>query len=155
MTTTGAPGPTAGQYTLNLFGPGPYTVTPTKPFSFDGSINSFDAARVVAHVTGSSLLTGNALVAADVSGNGVINSFDAAQIARYTANAPPFGQVGTWKFFTVPNIPFPIGATPTSRSYPTFNGSITGENYTGLLIGDVSGNWQNTGARPAGGGPER
>ena len=28
-------------------------------------------------------------------------------------------------------------------------------NSSGLLIGDVSGNWQNTGARPAGSGPER
>ena len=162
LTTTGAPGPGEGQYMLNVFGPGPYTVTPTKPFAFESAINSFDAARVVAHVAGFSLLTGNALVVADVSGNGVINSFDAAQIARYVANLPPFAQAGTWKFFSVPNIPFPIGATPTSRSYPTIDSSLTGQDYTGLLIGDVSGNWINTGARPvgsvqlaAGNGPER
>src|SRR5436190_3932653 len=116
VTTTGAPGPTAGQYVLNLFGPGPYTVTPTKSFGFDSSINSFDAARVAGHVAALSFLTGNALVAADASGNGVLNSFDAAQIARYVANSPPFGQTGSWKFFTVPNIPFPIGTTPMSRT---------------------------------------
>ena len=155
LTTTGGPGPTAGQYVLNLFGPGPYTVTPTKPFSFDNSINSFDAARLVQHVTGASMLTGNALVVADVTGNNVLNSFDAAQIARYVANIPPFGQTGTWKFYTIPNIPFPPGTTPTSRTYSTIDSNITGENYTGLLFGDVSGNWQNTGARPAGNGPVR
>lgn len=155
ITTTGAPGPTAGQYVLNLFGPGPYTVTPSKPFAFDSAINSFDAARVAVHVSGISLLTGNALVAADVTGNSQIQSFDAAQIARYVANIPPFGQTGTWKFFTIPNIPFPIGTTPTSRTYPTFDSSITGQDYTGLLIGDVSGNWQNTGARPVNNGPVR
>ena len=155
LTTTAAPGPNAGQYVLNLFGPGPYTVTPTKPFSFDSAINSFDAARIVAHVTGANLLSGNALVVADVTGNGVINSFDAAQISRFAASLPPFGQVGQWKFFTVPNIPFPVGATPTSRTYATITGSLTGENYTGLLIGDVSGNWQNTGARAQANGPVR
>jgi hypothetical protein len=141
---------------LNVFGPGPYTVTPSKPFAFDGSINSFDAARVVAHVAGFGLLTGNALVVADVSGNGVVNSFDAAQIARYVANTPSFGSVGTWKFYTVPNVPFPPGTTPTSRTYPTIDSNLTAQNYTGLLIGDVSGNWQNPGARPVGrSGPER
>ncbi len=154
---TGAPGPTEGQYMLNVFGPGPYTVTPTKPFAFDSAINSFDAARIIAHVTGTNLLTGNALVAADASGNNIINSFDAAQIARFSTNSPPFGITGRWKFFTVPNVPFPIGSTPQSRTYPTVNANITGEDYTGLLIGDVSGNWQNTGLRPAGngGGPLR
>jgi hypothetical protein len=155
VTTTGAPGPTAGQYVLNLFGPGPYTVAPTKPFGFDNAINSFDAARVAGHVTGVSFLTGNALVAADASGNGVLNSFDAAQIARYAANTPPFAQTGSWKFFTVPNIPFPIGTTPTSRTHSTIDSSLTGQNFTGILIGEVSGNWQNTGARSAGNGPER
>lgn len=153
-TTTGPPGPTAGQYTLNVFGPGPYTVTPSKPFAFDNSINSFDAARVIAHVTGLNLLSGNALVVADASGNNVINSFDAAQIARYSAALAPFGVTGQWRFYTVPDVPFPPGTTPTSRTYPTVNANLAGENYIGLLMGDVSGNWQNTGARPAHGNAE-
>lgn len=156
ITTTGPPGPNAGEYILNVFGPGPYTVTPSKPFSFDPAINSFDAARVISHVTGLVLLSGNALAAADVSGNNAINSFDAAQIARYTTNNPPFGNTGQWNFYTVPSIPFPTGATPTSRTYPTIAGNITGDDYFGLLMGEVSGNWSNTGARrPGSNGPVR
>lgn len=156
ITTTGAPGPGEGEYLLNVFGPGPYTVMPSKAFAFDTAINSFDAARVIAHVTGTNLLSGNALVVADVSGNNLIQSFDAAQIARYSTNSPPFGQTGTWKFFTIPNIPFPPGTTPTSRTYPTI-ADISGQDYTGLLMGDVSGNWINTGVRPINryNGPER
>ncbi|MBK8467454.1 MAG: VCBS repeat-containing protein [Chloracidobacterium sp.] len=156
ITTTGAPGPGEGEYLLNVFGPGPYTVTPSKPFAFDTAINSFDAARVIAHVTGTNLLSGNALVVADVSGNGLIQSFDAAQIARYSTASPPFGQTGTWKFYTIANIPFPPGVTPTSRTYPTIS-NFAGQDYTGLLMGDVSGNWTNSGPRPINRriGPER
>jgi hypothetical protein len=52
-----------------------------------------------------------------------------------------------WKFFTVASVPFPPGTTPTSRTYASVNSNIAGEDYTGLLIGEVSGNWTNTGAR--------
>ncbi len=157
ITTTGPPGPNEGQYLLNVFGPGPYTVTPSKPFAFDSAVNSFDAARVISHVTGFNLLSGNALVVADVSGNGNIQSFDAAQIARFVAALPPFGLTGTWRFYTVPNVPFPPGTTPTSRTYPIITSNLAGEDYTGLLMGEVSGNWTITGARPvrSGNGPER
>jgi hypothetical protein len=154
MTTTNAPGPTAGQYSLTGFGSGSYTVTPTKATGVN-SITSFDAAKIAQHVAGIGLLTGNALVAADVSGNNMVSSFDAAQIAKYVVNAPPFGNAGQWRFYTVANVPFPVGSTPTSRSYSSISSSISGEDYTGLLIGEVSGNWTNTGARPVNGAPER
>lgn len=147
-------GPTAGQYSLTGFGTGSYTVTPSKVGGVNGAINSFDAGRIAQHVSALNFLTGNALVAADSSGNGNINSFDAAQIAAYVVNLPPYGNAGQWRFYTVPSIPFPVGSTPTSRTYPSVSGTLNGEDYTGLLIGEVSGNWVNTGARPAS-GPER
>ncbi len=146
-TTTSEPGPNAGTYTLDIFGIGSYIVTPSKIGGTNNAINSFDAARVAAHVTGTGFLTGNQLVAADVSGNGLVQSFDAAQIARFVTSTPPFGSTGTWKFFTVTNIPFPIGSTPISRIYPTITGNLTGQDFTAILMGEVSGNWNNTGAR--------
>jgi hypothetical protein len=147
-TTTGDPGPNAGQYSFELFASGPYLVSPTKTGGNNNAINSFDAAKIAAHVTGITTLSGNALIAADVTNNGIINSFDAAQIARFVTSTPPFGSAGTWKFFTVPNIPFPVGATPTSRTYPSLTSNLAGQNYTAILMGEVSGNWNNTGARP-------
>ena len=145
--TTLAPGAGEGTYKLDLLGAGPYTVTPSKTGGVNTAINSFDAARIAAHVTGISLLTGNALVAADVSGNGFINSFDAAQIARFVTSQPPFGNTGAWRFFTIPNIPFPVGSTPTSRTYSTLTSNLSGQDFTAILMGEVSGNWNNTGAR--------
>ena len=87
--------------------------------------------RLRQHVAGTSLLSGNQIIVGDVSGNGGISSFDAGQVARYVASSPPFGNAGTWKFL------------PTSRSYPSVASNITGENYSALLMGEVSGNWGN------------
>ncbi|MBK8467518.1 MAG: VCBS repeat-containing protein [Chloracidobacterium sp.] len=145
-TTTTPPGVGAGTYLLSGFGAGAYTVTPTKSTG-QNSITSFDAAKIAEHVAGTSLLTGNQLVVADVTGNGQIQSFDAARIAQYVAGNSQTSQTGTWKFFTIPNVPFPAGTTPMSRTYPSVTSNLTGEDYTGLLMGEVSGNWNNTGAR--------
>jgi hypothetical protein len=110
-------------------------VTASKSGGVNG-ITSFDSAKVAQHVSGAVLLTGNQLLAADVSNNGVVSSFDAAQIARFASASPPFGITGTWKFI------------PASRFYSSVAGSVTGEDYIALLMGEVSGNWTNAGARP-------
>ncbi len=128
-----------GAYSLSGFGADPYIVTPSKTGGTNAAINSFDAGRVAAHVTGNSTLTGNQLVAADVSGNGLVQSFDAGLIARYVTASGPSGSTGTWKFL------------PVNRTYATVNSNLAGEDYTAFLMGDVSGNWTNTGARPVGG----
>jgi autotransporter-associated beta strand protein len=140
VTTTAAPGGAAGQYTLMGFGAGAYTVTPAKT-SGANSITSFDAAKIAQHVAGTVPLTGNQLIVADVSNNGSISSFDAGQIARYVAALPPFGVTGQWRF------------TPVNRMYDSVTTELNGEDYTALLMGEVSGNWSNTGARVASSGP--
>ena len=136
MTTTAAPGPNAGRYSLTGFGSGAYTITPSKTGGVNG-ITSFDSAKVAQHVSGAAILTGNQLLAADVSNNGTVSSFDAAQLARYVSSSPPYGITGTWKFI------------PATRFYSSVTGDLVGEDYIAILMGDVSGNWTNTGARPA------
>lgn len=131
-TTTAFPG---GTYTLTGFGAGAYTVTPSKTGG-QNNITSFDAARISQHVTGSNPLSGNQLIVADVSGNGSVSSFDASQIARYVITILPYGSTGSWKFL------------PVNRTYSSVSGNITGEDYSAFLMGEVSGNWTDTGARP-------
>ncbi len=121
-----------GMYSLTGFGGGSYTVTPSKTGSVNGAISSFDAAKVALHAAGTTVLTGNQLAVADVSGNGTISSFDAGQIARYAAGVPGSGSAGIWIF------------TPASRNYASVTTNIKGEDYVALLMGDVSGNWVNT-----------
>lgn len=135
-TTTAAPGPSAGIYALAGFGPGSYIVTPTKTGGSNG-ITSFDAAKVAQHVAGIQIMNSNQLVAADASGNGIVSSFDAAQIGQYVVSASG-GHTAEWKFL------------PAQRSYASVSSPISGEDYSAFLIGEVTGNWNNTGARADG-----
>lgn len=134
LTSTGFPG---GDYLLSGFTTGSYTVTPSKTGGVNGAISSFDAARISQHVAGIVLLAGNPLTVADVSRNGVVTSFDAAQIARYVAGIPGSGSTGSWRF------------GPASRTYASVASAIAGENYSALLMGEVSGDWSNSSSRPA------
>ena len=46
---------------------------------------------------------------------------------------------------------FPVGASPTSRTYVSVTSDFTGDDYIGLLIGEVTGNWAPGPLRPANG----
>jgi len=138
--TTGA----SGTYLLTGFGSGVYTVTPSKSDGQNGSISSFDAGRIAQFITGSTAFTAAQQTVADVSGTSGISSFDAALIARYAASlGAPVGSTGAWIF------------SPASKMYSSITTDITGENYSALLMGEVSGNYDPGAPRPASGGPER
>lgn len=131
-----------GTYALTGFGSGSYTVTPTKTGGVNGAISSFDAAKIAQHSSGAELLTGNQLLVADITGNGSITSFDAALVASYAVSNPPFGSAGSWKFL------------PVGRTYASVTTDVTGEDYSALLMGDVSGDWGVSAGRGTN-GPER
>lgn len=152
---TGVPGPNAGQYTLTGFGSGSYTVSLAKTTG-QNSITSNDAARIAQHVAGILLLTtNNQRVSADVTGNNAISSQDAAKIAQFASGLPfsPPNLSGTWRFFVPPGPTFPVGSSATTRVYNDPIGIQTGQDYNGLLIGEVTGNWVPSAARPAGDEP--
>lgn len=144
-----------GEYSITGVGPGSYTVTAAKS-GRSTKINSYDAGKIAAHVGGFIALNETALAAADVSANDTVSSLDASFVARYAVNTTPIGETGVWKFYAVDNISFPIGNTPTSRTYSSITGAMTGQNFSALLLGDVSGNWLNNGVlRANNAGPER
>ena len=137
-----------GAYSLNGFGPGGYTITPSKTGGQNAAITGFDAARIAQHVVELIILNPTQLRVADVTGTGGVSSFDATLIARYVvALGPPTGVTGNWIF------------DPASNTHSTIYNNIDNENYTALLMGDVSGSWGGVGpvpGRPANnGGPER
>ncbi|MBK8464725.1 MAG: carboxypeptidase regulatory-like domain-containing protein [Chloracidobacterium sp.] len=146
---TDAPGATAGQYVLTGFGPGNYTIGVTKTTGQNG-VSSLDAARIAQQVAGILNLTSdNQRATADVSNNGAISSNDAALIARFAAGiGAPIGNTNQWRFYVSPGPTFPVGSSPTTRSYVEPIGVQTGQDYVGLLIGDVTGNWTPTSAKP-------
>ncbi len=146
---------TPGTYVLTGFGAGSYTIKPTKPGGPNTAITSNDAARVAQGVVGSpSFVSQNQRFAADVSGNGNVTSNDAALIARFAAGLTGAGNAGQWKFF-VTGAPSPLPTPPQtyndSRTYASVTSNLTGEDYVGILVGEVSGNWNPaTHPRPVG-----
>ncbi|MBK8467291.1 MAG: VCBS repeat-containing protein [Chloracidobacterium sp.] len=149
-TTTDA----SGQYSLTGFSDDVYSVSLSRPLTHNG-ISSNDAARVAQHVSGISLLPTPVRNIADVSGNGVISSTDAAKIAQFVVGLPstPPNLSGTWQFFVAPGpSTFPAGEYPEETSYPLVTESITGQDYVGILFGEVTGNWNAALPRPAQGG---
>lgn len=126
-----------GLYDLNNLGNSAYTVTPSKSGDDMGAISGLDASRIAQHVVGivNPGITpfapgGGAFQSADVSGNGTITSLDASLVARYVVNLSS-GNTGTWKF------------NPVSRPYSLLQvqSGVTNQNYTAVLMGDVTGNW--------------
>ncbi len=129
-TTTDA----AGNYSLTGLGGGSYTVTPSKTGNANG-ISSYDAALIAQNVVNLITFTDCQRMSGDSSGDGSLSSYDSALIAQNVVGIDnPASKVGTWKF------------TPANRVYTSVSGQQTGQNFSAILIGDVSGNWSSTAA---------
>jgi hypothetical protein len=130
-----SPSDIGGLYTMTGFGPGQYVVTPSRTAYACGSLSGidlFDATLVAQHIVGLITLTPTQLRAGKVSNTAdPISSFDAGLIAQCWVQAPTslVNRTGQWKF------------TDAVKTYPDMNPNRPNENYVGLLLGDVSGDW--------------
>lgn len=98
----------------------------------NNGISAFDAALVLGHASGSAPLTGHAATAADVNRDGQVNAHDAFLILQHAAGLStlPFQNAGqVWVF------------DPEMRSFNGLNQDQTEQNFTAILLGDPSGNW--------------
>ena len=121
-----------GFYSLSGFGLGAYTITPSKANQVNG-ISNLDASLIAQHIVGLTVLNATQLIAADTSGNGTVSSLDASYIAQFVVGIPNPGVTGTWRFL------------PASRSYPNVMTNQTNQDYSAILLGEVTGNWNPAG----------
>lgn len=124
-----------GNYTIQGAAIDAYTLNPSKSDG-DNEISAYDASFALQHDVGLITLTGNQALAADVNSNGAITSMDAAYILQKAADliTLPFPGSGVvWKF------------NPAERTIAELTSNITGQNFTGVLLGDISGNWTDPG----------
>ena len=122
---------TDGSYGLHALPAGDYTLTASKSDGATG-ISAYDASLALQHEAGLITLSGYAATAGDVNKSGEINSTDAMHILQKAAEliTLPFPGAGTvWEF------------DPAVRSYPGLNASQRDQDFTAVLLGDVSGNW--------------
>jgi hypothetical protein len=128
FSTTTADG---GQFLITNIPTGSYTLSPQKTNDV-AAISAYDASLVLQANVGAITLSSNQFLAADVNRNGVVSAMDAAYILQNAVGliGGPFPGVGKlWDF------------VPNQRSYALLNGDLAGQDFTAILIGDVSGNW--------------
>jgi subtilisin family serine protease len=126
----------SGTYTVTGVMSGTYTLTPSKSDGVNG-ISAYDASLVLQHSAGLINLTGYAATAADVNKNTLITALDAFYILQKAVDliTLPFEGAGVvWDF------------DPHSRSYPSLSADQSGQDFTAILLGDVSGNWSAVGS---------
>ena len=130
----------SGAYEIGGVLGGDYALTPSKDDDTEG-ISPYDASFALRHAAGMITLTAHQAAAADVNGSGVISSLDASYILQKSVDLielpfPGAGQV--WTF------------DPASRTFTDLGADQTDQDFTAVLLGDVSGSWSV--ARAAGAG---
>ena len=120
----------SGNYTLlSVPNSGNYTVTPSKAARAPGSANidTIDVVAIQRHflVLGTPL-TGCRLTAADVNGIGGVDTVDVIATQRFfLVFSTGIANVGRYQF------------NPINRTYSGVSTDQTGQNYNGLIFGDV------------------
>jgi hypothetical protein len=129
-----------GSFTVSDVPEDDYTLTPKKDDEANG-ISAYDGSLVLQHAAGLITLSGHQATAADVNKSGSISSMDAFYILQKAVlliNVPFPGAGVVWEF------------DPAERSYSNLSSDQTGQDFTALLLGDVSGNWSTGGDLPQG-----
>ena len=120
-----------GAFVLNDIPTGTFTLTPSKSDEVR-EITAFDASLVLQDAAGLIDLSPNQVLAADVNRNGSVAALDASDILAASVGLQPVpfqGAGRVWDF------------VPQDRGYALLNDDQTGQDFTALLIGDVSGSW--------------
>jgi len=122
---------TNGQFVITNIPTGSYTLSPQKTNDVT-DITAYDASLVLQADAHAIALSANQLLAADVNRNGAVSAMDAAYILEKAVGLieGPFPGAGKlWEF------------VPSQRSYALLNGDLANQDFTAILIGEVSGNW--------------
>jgi subtilisin family serine protease len=123
-----------GSYLLSDLLSGNYVLTLEKSGEVNG-ITAYDASLVLQSAAGLLALSEGEQIAADVNRNGQVTAMDAAYILEHAVGLleSPFPNSGrVWDFL------------PGNRSFAPLNSDLSGQDFTAILLGDVSGSWEPT-----------
>jgi hypothetical protein len=127
---TTASSATTGAYSFASVPAGTYTLTASKTGNW-GGVNAADALGIANYVVGNTVLTGLPLVAADVNSSGTVNANDALQILLRVVGTNNSFTAGDWVF--------------NSQSVTVGTSNLTGQNISGLAVGDVNASYTTSG----------
>ena len=152
-----------GGFAFSSLPGGTLTLTPAKNGDAGGGVSALDASYVLQAVVGLRTLNTHEQLAGDVTGNGTLSALDASRILQFTVGLvarfdAAAACASDWLFIpapaAVPNqqLVQPLVSAPSCQrgaiAYAPLTGAATDQDYLGVLLGDVSGNWQ-----PAPSGP--
>jgi len=110
-----------------------------------GGLSGTDASRVARFSVDLYEFDCQQMIAADVTMNGSISPTDASRIARYAAELIDDMNSGTnWIFLPEPVLnceDWPPITYNSMRSYNPLSSDLDSEDFIGIRLGDVSGNW--------------
>jgi len=133
-----------GSYQFNYIVEGDYSLSASKSDDL-GGLSGTDASRVFRYSIGLYDFDCHEMIAADVTLDATISTTDASRIARYAAGLLQDLNSGTdWVFFPeeIENCEeWPPIVYETDRYYSPLNENLTEENFIGVRLGDVTGNW--------------
>lgn len=111
-----------------------YALLPKKSDEVFG-ITAYDASLILRHSAGIRTLSGHAAIAADVNRSGEVTAMDAFLVLQKSVGLLelPFPGAGKTWFFS-----------PDNRVYSDLPASRPSENFIGILLGNVSGEWQES-----------
>ena len=114
-----------------------YVLSASKEDEVNG-ISAFDASLVLRSAAGLVSLTTNQQLAADVNRNGSVSALDASYILQKSVGLIADRFPGAGKYWDF---------VPAERTYADLTSDRVGQDFTAVLIGDVSGNWGSLGAQ--------
>lgn len=120
-----------GEYLLNGLEMGEYQVEVNKTDGTNG-ISAYDAALALQYSVGLITLDENQQIAADVTNNQAVTAFDASQILMKSVGLIPDVYPDSQKLWVFKENGQVLNVTQNNYEY----------NLIGILLGDVSGNWQ-------------
>jgi hypothetical protein len=155
----------SGLFAFAALAAGNWQIVPQKSGDAGNAVSSLDAAYVLQSAVGLRVLSAEQQLACDVSGNGGLSAYDASLILQYKVGLIPrlpAAQTCTSDWLFVPAaapVPNQRVTQPQLQAGSCQSGAVafqplagTAENqdFTALLFGDCTGNWQPAGAGSTG-----
>ncbi|MBN2413995.1 T9SS type A sorting domain-containing protein, partial [candidate division KSB1 bacterium] len=143
-----------GYYEFTDLASGNYSVSASRArrsWMQEPSISAFDASYILRYYVNTLTLSEAQKIAADASGDGSISPFDASIVLRYLVGIDVLStEIANWKFVVPPVTDWLVPVT--ARSYAPLSSDQADQNFDGILIGDVTGNFPGSVLAKAGNG---
>lgn len=120
-----------GNYSITGVENGSYVLSANKS-SDTAAISPYDASLILKASAGLAALNDYQRIAADVDNSGSVDSMDAAYVLRKVVGDVPLPFPGAGRIWAF---------VPGEIDYDNLNSDMNSQNFTAVLIGDVTGNW--------------